>query len=79
MPDDRAPQLRVSDEDRERAVLALRDGAAEGRLTFDELAQRTERAYTAVSRSELDQLVADLPAPAPPGASVDRPQRKRRR
>ena len=80
MPGDRAPQLRVSDEDRERVVLALRDGAAEGRLTFDELAQRTERAYTAVSRSELDRLVDDLPAPAAaPGASVDRPTRKRRR
>jgi uncharacterized protein DUF1707/cell wall-active antibiotic response 4TMS protein YvqF len=78
-PDDRAPQLRVSDEDRERAVLALRDGAAAGRLTFDELAQRAELAYTAVSRGELEQLVADLPGEAPAASLPDRPARKRRR
>jgi hypothetical protein len=78
-PDDRSPQLRVSDEDRERAVLALRDAAAAGRLTFDELAQRAELAYTAVSRGELEQLVADLPAVAPAAASPDPPARKRRR
>ncbi|CAN5146053.1 hypothetical protein BH20ACT16_BH20ACT16_11690 [soil metagenome] len=75
-PDDRRPQLRVSDEDRERAVLALRDGAAEGRLTFDELAGRAELAYTAVSRDELDRLVADLPAAA---SASSTPDRKRRR
>jgi hypothetical protein len=78
-PDERSPQLRVSDADRERTVLALRDGAADGRLTFDELAQRAELAYTAVSRDELERLVADLPA-APPRETVpDRPVRKRRR
>ncbi|HVF77679.1 MAG TPA: DUF1707 domain-containing protein [Solirubrobacteraceae bacterium] len=77
-PEDHRPQLRVSDEDRERTVLALRDGAAEGRLTFDELAGRAELAYTAVSREELDRLVDDLPA-ASASASPDRPDRKRRR
>jgi hypothetical protein len=78
-PEDRSPQLRVSDDDRERAVLALRDAAAAGRLTFDELAQRAELAYTAVSQGELEQLVADLPAQAPAATSPDRPERKRRR
>jgi Domain of unknown function (DUF1707)/Cell wall-active antibiotics response 4TMS YvqF len=80
-PDDRRPQLRLSDEDRERTVLALRDGAAEGRLTFDELAQRAELAYTAVSRGELERLLDDLPAPSssPAPASPDRTVRKRRR
>jgi len=78
-PDDRSPQLRVSDEDRERTVVALREGAAEGRLTFDELAGRAELAYTAVSRGELEQLVADLPAAPAVRASPDRPERKRRR
>jgi hypothetical protein len=73
-----SPQLRVSDQDRERTVLALRDGAAEGRLTFDELARRAELAYTAVSRDDLEQLVADLPATRP-SAAPERPARKRRR
>jgi hypothetical protein len=78
-PDDRSPQLRVSDEDRERAVLALREAAAEGRLTFDELAGRAELAYTAVSRGELEQLVADLPTAPGARATPDQPPRKRRR
>jgi len=77
-PDARVPALRASDAERERAVLALRDGAAEGRLTFDELARRVELAYGATSGGELEQLVADLPAPIPP-ASPGRPVRKRRR
>lgn len=77
-PDDRSPELRVCDEDRERTVLALRDGAAEGRLTFDELAQRAELAYRAVTRGELEHVLADLPAAAP-ATALDRPARKRRR
>jgi len=78
-PDGSSPQLRVSDQDRERTVVALRDSAAEGRLTFDELAQRAELAYTAVSRGELERLVADLPEPPPSEKLPDRPVRKRRR
>jgi uncharacterized protein DUF1707/cell wall-active antibiotic response 4TMS protein YvqF len=78
-PDERRPQLRVSDEDRERTVLALRDAAAEGRLTFDELAGRAELAYTAVSHAELEQLVADLPATPAARALPERQERKRRR
>ena len=74
-----SPQLRVSDQDRERTVAALRDGAAEGRLTFDELARRAELAYTAVSREDLDELVADLPATRPSAAPPERLARKRRR
>ena len=77
--DGSSPQLRVSDQDRERTVLALRDGAAEGRLTFDELAQRAELAYTAVSREELERLVADLPVAPASAPPPDRPLRKRRR
>jgi len=77
--DGSSPQLRVSDQDRERTVLALRDSAAEGRLTFDELAQRAELAYTAVSRDELERLVADLPEAPASETLPDRPVRKRRR
>jgi hypothetical protein len=61
-PDERVPALRASDADRDRAVASLRDGASEGRLTFDELAHRVELAYAAATTVELDELVADLPA-----------------
>jgi hypothetical protein len=61
-PDERAPALRASDADRDRAVARLRDGASEGRLTFDELAQRVELAYAAATTAELEELLADLPA-----------------
>jgi len=61
-PDERAPALRASDADRDRAVASLRDGASEGRLTFDELSHRVELAYAAATMVELDELLADLPA-----------------
>ena len=70
-PEERSPVRRASDGERERVVTALRDGAAEGRLTFDELAQRVEHAYGARTAAELETLLADLPsadAPAAPPA-----------
>jgi hypothetical protein len=75
-PEDRSPVLRASDGERERVVAALRDGAADGRLTFDELAQRVELAYGAATAGELDRLLADLPAVAPAATPV---LQKRRR
>jgi Domain of unknown function (DUF1707) len=69
------PDLRASDADRERAVAALRHHAAEGRLTVEELDERSERAYAAKTLRELAELHADLPAVAtrPP----DRPVKHR--
>jgi hypothetical protein len=75
-PQDRSPVLRASDGERERVVTALRDGAAEGRLTFDELAQRVEQAYGATTAGELDLLLADLPAVAP-ATTPGLPKRRR--
>jgi len=60
-PDGRVPALRASDAERDHAVARLRDGASEGRLTFDELAHRVELAYAAATTAELDELLADLP------------------
>jgi hypothetical protein len=51
----------VSDAERERTVEALRDHYAEGRLTSDELEERTEQAYHATTRADLTALVRDLP------------------
>jgi hypothetical protein len=61
---DRPPAIRASDAERERAADLLRDAAAEGRLTFEELADRVEAAAGATTRDELARLTADLPVPA---------------
>jgi hypothetical protein len=60
---DRPPAIRASDAERERASALLRDAAAEGRLTFEELADRVEAAAHAKTREELARLTADLPVP----------------
>jgi hypothetical protein len=63
MADDaRAPAVRASDREREAAIGRLRDAGAEGRLTFEELADRVEAAAGAVTRQELERLTEDLPA-----------------
>jgi hypothetical protein len=77
--EDGKPALRASDAERERAVTTLRDGAAHGRLTFDELAQRTELAYEATTGVELERLVADLPQAAPEASVSSHAAGKRRR
>jgi hypothetical protein len=59
------PELRVSDADREAAVVRLREAGGEGRLTFEELAERVGRADAARTASELEQVTADLPAARP--------------
>ena len=55
------PELRASDDDRERAVASLRHHASVGRLTVDELDERIARAYAARWVRELEDLHADLP------------------
>jgi hypothetical protein len=56
------PAVRASDAEREAAIERLRDGAADGRLTFEELADRVEVASQATTREELERVTADLPA-----------------
>jgi Domain of unknown function (DUF1707) len=55
------PELRVSDQDRERVARELRDHFAAGRLAEDELSERVQAAYEARTESELRALTADLP------------------
>jgi len=52
---------RASDAERERAVVRLREASTEGRLTLEELAERTDLAYRAQSHEELERITADLP------------------
>jgi DUF1707 SHOCT-like domain/2TM domain len=54
--------LRVSDRERDEVVTLLRDHAAEGRLSSDELEERLERALAARTGADLDAVLADLPA-----------------
>lgn len=58
----RTPAVRASDAEREAAMRRLRDAAAEGRMTFEELADRIEAADGAVTREDLERLTEDLPA-----------------
>ena len=55
---------RASDAEREQTVATLRDACTEGRLTLEELADRTALAYRARTNAELEELTADLPASA---------------
>jgi hypothetical protein len=60
-----AADLRVSDADRDAAVAELSEHFQAGRLTADELDERTGRAIRARTGQDLDDLLADLPAGPP--------------
>ena len=68
--------LRIGDADRDRAVAALGDHYAAGRLTVDEFDERTSSAWQARTADDLAPLFADLPntrtavEPAPRAASA---------
>lgn len=57
----RSSNMRASDRDRENAVAYLKRHYSEGRLNGDELSQRVEAAYAAVTIGELEPLISDLP------------------
>jgi len=69
------PSLRASDAEREHHAELLREHAAQGRLTVDELDERLDRVFAARTRGELAPVVADLPAASP----RERPVRRRER
>ena len=79
-PDD---SLRVSDAERDQTLRVLGDHAAVGRLTLEELEERSSRALAARTRGELATLTGDLPVekgqdrPAPAPASARTPVRWR--
>jgi hypothetical protein len=71
--------LRVSDAERDATLRTLGDHAAVGRLTLDELEDRSGRALTAKTRGDLATLTSDLPVeggtPSPPSARTRQPVR----
>lgn len=55
--------MRASDADRERVSEILREAAAEGRITLDELEDRLDRNYRARTYADLEPITEDLPVP----------------
>ena len=72
--------LRVSDADRDMALAELSEHFQAGRLTADEMQERTDQALKARTGKELSAIMADLPV-VRPGASVapvsKEPERRR--
>src|SRR6202034_2069290 len=60
-----APQMKASDADRDAVLAVLSEHFQAGRLTSDELEERTGSALTARTHGELAALTSDLPVPAP--------------
>jgi hypothetical protein len=56
--------LRVSDGERDRVVEFLKEQTAQGRLSLQELEERTGAAYAAKTRLQVQQLTQDLPGAA---------------
>jgi hypothetical protein len=70
MPDTPPPPATVTKDRREQTIQALVAGFAQDRLTLDELERRLDVAHRTADRSELDALLADLPAVPDSAASA---------
>jgi hypothetical protein len=55
------PQMRASDDDRDKVASVLREHYAQGRLTVEEFDERLEQLYTSKTYGELATLTSDLP------------------
>ena len=73
---DPVDSLRVSDAERDAALRLLGEHAAVGRLTLDELEDRSGRALAAKTRGELAVLTSDLPAEASQAQPAPAPAKK---
>jgi hypothetical protein len=62
--------VRASDAERRELTALLKQACVDGRLTLDEFGERMDRAIKARTRSELDELVRDLPAPSHTNAAL---------
>ncbi|HEY2699283.1 MAG TPA: DUF1707 domain-containing protein [Pseudonocardiaceae bacterium] len=73
--DDPSRKLRISNADREQVLQHLQEAMAQGMITADELAERSDRALNARTREDIDPLVADLPHAVAtyPGAALPTP------
>ncbi len=62
--------LRVSDADRDRALAELSEHFQAGRITADELEERSGLALRAKTGNDLQALLADLPVSQAPGTGM---------
>jgi hypothetical protein len=62
----REPDLRASDAERAQTIELLRRHHEAGRLTAEELAERTEQVNAATTFGDLDAVMANLPRLLPP-------------
>ncbi|KRC51087.1 hypothetical protein ASE16_09155 [Leifsonia sp. Root227] len=69
LTDPSGASLRLSNDERERAVSAIQAHAAQGRLSEAEVQSRVQSARAAVTRGDLAPLFADLPG----GVDLDGP------
>lgn len=76
---DEPSKLRVSDEERERAALEIRDHFAAGRLDDEELSDRLQAIYSAKTADELHTARADLPLLPATVAAQERAELAQRR
>jgi hypothetical protein len=53
--------MRASDAEREATVAVLTQAVGEGRITMAEFEERSQGAYAATTKRELDGLIDDLP------------------
>jgi FHA domain/DUF1707 SHOCT-like domain len=60
-PDSGPQVLRASDDDREQVIEALRQGSAEGRLSYETFLHRLDAALRSRGVAELHGLLSDLP------------------
>ncbi|OKI69109.1 hypothetical protein A6A27_04175 [Micromonospora sp. CB01531] len=65
--------MRAADADRQATAERLRVALEEGRLNLHEYDERLGRAYGAKTYGELDEVLADLPGPAPAERSAVAP------
>jgi len=65
--------VRASDAERDATINRLREAAAQGRLSLEELTDRIEAAAGAVMRSDLVPLTGDLPVTAAVGRAAQAP------
>lgn len=76
-PVDDPRDMRCSDADREVVAEAVREAAADGRLTLGEMSDRLDVVYAARTYRDLEPVVHDLPGahvPGVPGLPVPRPE-----